>query len=633
VERANYTGEAAARADLGTPRSKPTWLENQHSLPFQFLSPDEFEIFCYLLLCRENPGENICYYGKTGDAGRDIVRIKDNGSVEVIQCKHYQRNVDKGEIRTEIAKLYVNIHSQIIPKCPDKVIFYVVPDLTAPAHDLINYHSKWIEIAESALKEYLKKEPTPELVDFALSWHPQFSKQTAIDLTQRAWKHKELVYEFFSVKKVVESEVVEQKLNVVIEQTENINEISEQLKAVKQAVEQLSKTGNLSLQPQVTNAPLALQNLLRQAEEYNPEIAFTANSDSQKTVFTLAAKANEVSFGTIVFPDTEAGTQGKHKFQMIIEEGRAIELEPGEYQWRWDIKLPEISLSPMTLKTLSFYPRIPEICTPIRLDILHDRETVASVNFTHLRLVRAGTREMEFLIEGGQLTGKITLVLSLQDENLTLKLSDIDLCSITAVQAQNIISIMFALCQGSKIQVTSLENNSVLLRESEGNVNHFNISEEEFEKTQKLLDCLIKINREFGLDIRFPQIYDDKTVKTAELIVAAIDQGKIEHPSGIFRLFYGQKDALKFLEILREESSFDFSMDTEAEDYQLLDYALPMGKTRLVFENIFPIDGLQALEEAAQSLPESEEMEISLRYDRAIQSFLRWLPEATDAPS
>lgn len=229
MERAKYAGEAAARADLGTPRSKPAWLENQHSLPFQFLSPDEFEIFCYLLLCRENPGENICYYGKTGDAGRDIVRIKDNGSVEVIQCKHYQRNVDKGEIRTEIAKLYVNIHSQIIPKFPDKVIFYVVPDLTAPAQDLINHHAKWLEIAESALKEYLKKEPTSELLDFALSWHPLFSKETAIDLTQRAWKHKELVYEFFSVKKVVESDVVEQKLNLIIEQNNASSQVIEQL--------------------------------------------------------------------------------------------------------------------------------------------------------------------------------------------------------------------------------------------------------------------------------------------------------------------------------------------------------------------------------------------------------------------
>lgn len=227
MERAKYTGEAAARAELGTPQSKPGWLESQHSLPFQFLSPDEFELFCYLLLFRENPGEDIFYYGKTGDAGRDIVRIKEDGSVELIQCKHYQSNVGIGEIKTEISKLYVNLHKRIIPERPDKVTFYVVPDLTAPAQDLINHHSKWIDIAKSALKEYLKKEPISELLDFALSWHPQFSKETAIDLTQRAGKHKDLVEEFFGYKKVIDSE--DPKLSAILAQ-----------------VEQIPKTGKLS---------------------------------------------------------------------------------------------------------------------------------------------------------------------------------------------------------------------------------------------------------------------------------------------------------------------------------------------------------------------------------------------------
>ncbi len=220
MERAKYIGEAAARAELGTPRSKPGWLESQHSLPFQFLSPDEFELFCYLLLFRENPGEDIFYYGKTGDAGRDIVCIKEDGSVELIQCKQYQSNVGIGEIKTEISKLYVNLHRRIITERPDKVTFYVVPDLTAPAQDLINEHSKWIDIAESALKDYLKKEPASELLDFALSWHPQFSKQTAIDLTQRAWKHKELVEEFFRYKKVIDSE--DPKLSAILAQVEQI---------------------------------------------------------------------------------------------------------------------------------------------------------------------------------------------------------------------------------------------------------------------------------------------------------------------------------------------------------------------------------------------------------------------------
>src|SRR4028119_2230379 len=104
-ERAKFSGDNAARADIGASRSKPAWLESQHSLPFHMLSPDEFEIFCYLLLRRENPDEDIFYYGKTGDAGRDIVRVSSGGHIELIQCKRYQHNVGLPEIRNELAKL------------------------------------------------------------------------------------------------------------------------------------------------------------------------------------------------------------------------------------------------------------------------------------------------------------------------------------------------------------------------------------------------------------------------------------------------------------------------------------------------------------------------------------------------
>ena len=89
--RAKISGEESARADLGEARSKPAWLENQHILPFQMLSPDEFEIFCYLLLLRENPQDNIYYYGKTGDAGRDIVWYKDDGSIEQYSGQNLSR--------------------------------------------------------------------------------------------------------------------------------------------------------------------------------------------------------------------------------------------------------------------------------------------------------------------------------------------------------------------------------------------------------------------------------------------------------------------------------------------------------------------------------------------------------------
>jgi len=41
------------------------------------------------------------------------------------------------EIRAEFAKLCVNVFSRRIPEAPHAVVFYVVPDVTADAADLI----------------------------------------------------------------------------------------------------------------------------------------------------------------------------------------------------------------------------------------------------------------------------------------------------------------------------------------------------------------------------------------------------------------------------------------------------------------------------------------------------------------
>jgi Restriction endonuclease len=624
MERAKYTDEDAARQDLGQLQSKPAWLESQHSLPFQFLSADEFEIFCYLLLCREHPGENIFYYGKTGDAGRDIVHIKQDGSVELIQCKRYQSNVGLPEIRTEFAKLYVNLHNQVIAERPEQVTFYVVPDLTAQAQDLISQPSTWIKIAELALKEHLKTQPTQALLNFALTWHPRFFKQTGIDLTQRALKHEDLLEEFFAYKKIIDSD--SPKINAIIEQGETTQS---QLNAITQLLKQQA----ILLHPNIANVSTAMRDLLSKAEEENSGIVFSATVDSQTqaTVIIVKAKAEPVSFGTLVFPNTEAGERGKQKFfQMAIEEGRAIKLEVGEFDWKWDFKLPEMGTAPLKLEALCFCPRLPKICIPIRLDILQDKVSISSINFTYLHLVRAGTREMEFLVEGGQLIGKITLISYLQDEKITLNLGDIDLCFMTAAQARNIMGIMFALHQGGRLQVTSLEDDSVLFNET-GSVSHCNMSKEELNIVNNFLDCLVKINDKFGLALQYPTTLDSEMLETAELIVTAIEKGKMDSSSGTIYLTYGRQDALKIIEILRTGGG-NLCMESE-NNYQFLSHDLPMGKSTIAFKNIFPVDDLSVLEQAVERLSESDSIRLGLQYECMTETFLRWLPESTNGHS
>src|SRR5688572_20748766 len=110
---------AEAMADLDTNPSRPPWLEHQHALPFWSLSPDEFEIFGFLLVDREHPDDKVQYYGKTGDQGRDIVWVRaSDGLVTLIQCKRIAGNVGIGEIRAEMAKLFVNVFTGVIPVKP-----------------------------------------------------------------------------------------------------------------------------------------------------------------------------------------------------------------------------------------------------------------------------------------------------------------------------------------------------------------------------------------------------------------------------------------------------------------------------------------------------------------------------------
>lgn len=609
MERTKHIGEDAARKDLGTPRSKPGWLEKQHSLPFQFLSPDEFEIFCYLLLLRENPGENICYYGKTGDAGRDIIRHGRDGSVELIQCKRYQDNVGSLEIKTELAKLFVNLGNKTIPEQPNKVTFYVVPDLTAPAQDLIDHHSKWIEIAQTSLTAYLKKEPTVQLLQFANSWWPELYKETALNLTERARKHPGLIEEFFSYKKVIDSN--DPKLNVLIKQNEQILQRLLYLQA-----------------PKITNAPDDIQEFLShefltKSEQENPGLSFTMQRSTQETVLIIQSKPGGGSgtYGTLSFPNTAAGRQGQQKFKIFEEQGRDIRLELGEYEWTWAPTL--CSLEMQGELEIRAVPQ-PEIS--VSLECLQDGEVVASVEFTNFRFVRLGTHEIEFCVKGGHLAGLITAVVSFQNKPLAFNLA-VNLGCVKPDKAKRTLQLLLALLHGGKLQIKSLESDAPL---SIGSiVNNIHLREEQLEEYIRLLDYLIKINREFALDLRYPKIFDADAENTAKLIVSAIEHGQVEYPRGIIRLNDRRQDALALIKGLQTGEPLQLAVD-EKRNYQLLGQPLPMGKSRIVFENIFPIDGLPALEQAVQDLPESDQLQIALQYDRAVESFLRWLPETTD---
>lgn len=595
--RAKISGKENAGADLGEARSKPAWLKNQHVLPFQMLSPDEFEIFCYLLLLRENPQDNIYYYGKTGDAGRDIVWHKDDGSIELIQCKRYQSKVGINEIRTEIEKLYVNCHRQVIPEKPTSVVFYVVPDLTAPAQDLILYPAN------------LKKQFSGELLEFAPTWRPALSKQTAIELTERANKHQTLIEEFFGYQKVIDATALE---------------------PVLEALEELKRNQAILLQPKSPNASVALQSLLVKAEEENPGLSFSISQTSQSSTIILTAKpsAGAVQFASLVFPDTELGNRGLEKFRLLTEEGRPIELEPDEYNWQWEMSLPEIGSPPFRLTTLKLIPNIPEYPIPCRVDVLQGNEVISTVPFTYFRILRIGTKEIEFCITDGQLQGELSFVSSFERDNTLLTYKEWDLYSIPAEQAKSAIELMLALHTHGKLRVISLEDKAVLIKDVEADEKSSNFAKEEFKNAFRFLEKLDKINQAFNLSILYPEGMSAEIEEQADVIVNAIEKGKVEHAEGTVSLSYTPKQALEVLESFESDGNFELTLTAETE-YSFLGQKLNMGETEVTLKDVSLIENAELNRanfiEAQNS--GSEKVDIRLRYSRSIEKYRRWFKE------
>lgn len=197
----------AALAEL-TQRTRPPWLKPDESLPFEKLTGDEFEVFCYQLVSDERPERRVFYYGRTADGGRDIMAETADGRVELIQCKCFSRDISVDVVRADLAKVFTNIHLGIIPKRPDRIVFYAAPKLSPTANDLLMDQGQWLAICEAELKAQWTKRnltkkhgPFPaELLDFARTWWPETDVVPGVKLTERTERHPELIERFFGLR-------------------------------------------------------------------------------------------------------------------------------------------------------------------------------------------------------------------------------------------------------------------------------------------------------------------------------------------------------------------------------------------------------------------------------------------------
>jgi len=202
------TTDDEALSDLPTTLVRPAWLSRESQLPFPLLSGDEFEILCYLLLRRMNPGDKLYYYGKSSDMGRDIMHHCADGRLRLIQCKNYSDKLSPSAVGAEMAKVFANVHNGKIPKKPNEVVFYVSSDLSAQSQDLIESQDEWRKDSERYLKTYLKASPSDEIRTFAHTWWPFGDRQSGLAITEDVRQHyPELIDQFFEVRNVIDGTI------------------------------------------------------------------------------------------------------------------------------------------------------------------------------------------------------------------------------------------------------------------------------------------------------------------------------------------------------------------------------------------------------------------------------------------
>lgn len=599
MQRKIILNEKDARQEIEDNRTLPSWMENQHALPFNNLSPDEFEILSYLLIKKENSTAKVYYYGKTGDGGRDVFLEKSDGKKELIQCKLYSHNLGSSEVKNEIAKLYWNLYNKKIPVQPDKIILFAVPDLTAPAKDfLLLDKDKWFATVEKILISYLNILTLDQcFVDFIKKWYPEREIQTALDLTNRIQIFPDLLEEFFRIKKVIDEKSlipIESKLDETQLMVEKILENLEkhQLVSVSSGINNMSESSN------------ALKQMINKAEGQNPFLRFNLDINSEVTTIKVEASNKSVILGTLTFENCEYSERGWKKYASLIKEGRDIELLPGEYHWTWDenFSFPNISdIFPSMTGSLKIGHILPKKEVPIKLVCVKDQIEIFSIDFAYGAVVRMGEDEIELIIYNHNLPCKIGMICNFIEKTGEFwNINRFDVRSVPIEKSIIFYELIDSMVDFASVSIISLEYNLPLfegIKISKNDPNN-NVS-----FTLDVLKKINKINRKFNINLVFPcEKNMEKELSDIEELIQYIDTGKVKI-TGSFIVSW----SLQQLEALLNQSQSRLIIEYNRAKYTIQDNEIIFEKVYFIIESI-EIENHQNLVINLKNSPESNDI-------------------------
>lgn len=560
-----------------------------------------------MLLLRErdaNAEQNVTiyYYGKTGDSGRDIVRVAPEGTT-LIQCKHFTHNVGVGDIREELAKLCHNVHENVIDR-PDAIAFYVTSDLTAGAQDMLRSWDMWGTNAEQALKAYLKRDPSVDLLNFAKTWRPGISWQNGRSLTERVRKTyaESLIDEFFEFKKVSVGDV----------------------RTLDAPLIKMDNKLDLLLKLQLGSSLQGLQELVRAYEELNPALAFEVTTTPTNITFFVRAKsgAEDYEIGHLRFPSTMAGERGREKLRQVIEEGRDVELLDGEFEWESHVRSPTGDEAPRegVTRCIRIHSQLPERRIPVRLDSQSPRYR-GQVAMAFLSLERIGTKEIAFRISGGQFAGDVSMVLRRDGDQESAKVkAGYNLGRVPAKLARATLELFLSLSDQGTFDVVSLELDMPLFTAS---VTSSPFRTDVLENSVNMISKLEALSARLSIDLRYPDEVDTNAFHTIDLAFEGTNRGQVEDRSlrVTQKLSFPVAHARTVVQSWRDGKNVDLIL-TEHFSWNFRGVNLPVGPTSTTLHGVQPLQPFDEVDAAIASAGVDGNVEISFTTSHMTHEFL-----------
>jgi hypothetical protein len=366
--------------------------------------------------------------------------------------------------------------------------------------------------------------------------------------------------------------------------------------------------------------------LLLRLNNDNPDVKFEMQISEEGSTLTAIPRAIDSApkIGRLRFPQTPKGKIGLYKFTRLIKEGYPTNFEEGEYEWVWDLVLPESSASNYSIREIQLQKNIPTEDFPVRLTIEDgQKEIIYSLDFARLSFNRIGIEEQEVTISSIKLPNSLKIVTNATSSS-QLNIESVFLHELPIELAEEHVKLRLALLQGENIVLTSLESEAEILRLGSSTVKPNPEQILSFKNILLLIKHISEINLQLDINLQYPEHVNPDILFTAEELYHALKFGWFDDPRvSSFTQKYNKKHALDAIDTLEKidiENS-QFMMFVYELTAELMGINIPLGETFMRFEELSLKENLDELKAQAESLAEEDELKLEITYRRSFKIY------------